>query len=83
MLLLSFYLINFFHENYFNFSCSGMFRNITEHSATCRNIPEHENLKVIFMKKKIKTNYQSHFSGLNIQVSLSRVERGLAEQYHH
>ena len=26
-------------------------RNIPEHSGTCRNIPEHEKIKVIFMKK--------------------------------
>ena len=25
----------------------------TEHSGTCRNIPEHEKIKIIFMKKKI------------------------------
>ena len=25
----------------------------TEHSGTCRNIPEHEKIKVIFMKKKL------------------------------
>ena len=24
-----------------------------EHSGTCRNIPEHEKIKVIFMKKNI------------------------------
>ena len=28
----------------------------TEHSGTCRNIPEHEKIKIIFMKKKIKKN---------------------------
>ena len=26
-------------------------RNIPEHAGTCRNIPEHEKIKVIFMKK--------------------------------
>ena len=31
-------------------------RNIPEHSGTCRNMPEHEKIKVIFMKKKIKLN---------------------------
>ena len=25
----------------------------TEHSGTCRNLPEHEKIKIIFMKKKI------------------------------
>ena len=24
-----------------------------EHAGTCRNIPEHEKIKIIFMKKKI------------------------------
>ena len=28
----------------------------TEHSGTFRNIPEHEKIKVIFMKKKIIIN---------------------------
>ena len=28
-------------------------RDIPENSGTCRNIPEHEKMKTIFMKKKI------------------------------
>ena len=28
-------------------------RNIPEHAGTCRNIPEHEKIKIIFMKNKI------------------------------
>ena len=31
-------------------------RNIPEHSGTCRNIPEHEKMKIIFMKKKNNNN---------------------------
>ena len=33
MSLFLFYFINFFHENYFIFSCSGMFRNVPECSV--------------------------------------------------
>ena len=28
----------------------------TEHSGTCRNIPEHEKIKIIFMKKNNNKN---------------------------
>ena len=39
MLLLSFYLISFFHENYFYFSCSGVFRDVPACSGMFRNVP--------------------------------------------
>ena len=39
-----------------------------EHSGTCRNMPEHEKTKIIFMKKKINDNNKIIFIKINNNV---------------
>ena len=50
----------------------------TEHSGTCRNIPEHEKIKIIFMKKKNRNNNTNiNHKGLQRTANEYAEERGI------